>query len=251
MHKSLLHYSLILGSLLVYSNTLATSINFQNSKLYKEIVSQAQTEQKDFFVYFSATWCAPCQIISRTAFKDENVTDFVNQNMIAVKVDIDDASGKIWQSEFGVQSLPTMIFFNKDGIEIRRITSGVSGSKLFGILQSLDGSQPFYSANSITSFTPYRIIGDNEFINNSTVAISNSGVFEVQVGKFAKEKDIQRQLGLLSDNFERHQFYILREKLMETTVFTLVLSGFKNRHEAQQAKGILSNKNYDARLIQL
>ncbi|MBT8218640.1 MAG: thioredoxin family protein [Bacteroidia bacterium] len=222
---------------------------FENSQLYKDIVKKARLEQKSFFVYFSARWCAPCQMMNKTTFKDQNVMDYINVNLLAVKVDVDEPVGKIWQEEFNVTSLPTMIFFDQFGNEAGRISSGISGTKLLGLLQDLGANRPInvYAHNQNTS---YRVISNDELLGNRFIG-NNSGVFEVQVGKFAAEKDIHRQMNGLENYFARHRFYILKEKLVETTVFTLVLSGFKDKFDAQSAKKVLDRHNYDARLIQL
>ena len=93
----------------------AGHIHFEKTKTFDQISRQAEMEEKGFFVYFSARWCAPCQMMNKSTFKDENLADYVSERFIPVKMDIDDNYGKLWQDQFNVQAIPTIIFFDQCG----------------------------------------------------------------------------------------------------------------------------------------
>lgn len=62
-------------------------------------------------VQFSATWCGPCKVLTKTL---ENM----NETSVPIgKVDIDQAQDIA--SQFGIRSVPTLIFF-RDGKEVSR-----------------------------------------------------------------------------------------------------------------------------------
>ena len=50
--------------------------------------------------------------MDETTFKDENVARVLNENFIALKVDIDNVSGYDLKNAYDVKYLPTMLIFN-------------------------------------------------------------------------------------------------------------------------------------------
>lgn len=69
---------------------------------------------------FWATWCAPCRML--TPVVEEIATENVGKFVIA-KVNVDDCPGAA--SQFGIKSIPTLIFFK--GGEKKDQSIGVSG----------------------------------------------------------------------------------------------------------------------------
>ncbi|MFW5746966.1 MAG: thioredoxin [Nanoarchaeota archaeon] len=66
-------------------------------------------------VDFAAEWCGPCKMFAPVF---EEVSEGFKDVLFA-KVDVDDAPKTA--EKFGVQSVPTILFF-KDGIEVDRFT---------------------------------------------------------------------------------------------------------------------------------
>jgi len=250
--------------LLQCSNVSATHIQFEQTKLYSEVSAKAQSEQKSFFVYFSASWCGPCQIMNRTAFKDENLANFIDNHVIPVKVDIDQAVGKLWQDQFNVAAIPTIIFFDKYGNERDRITSGVSGTKLLSILSGLDPNhQPsnvdlpaatyvHYQAvdnqpsvrSSIYNASPFTTVSDNKKSKFTT--------FELEIGNYVGESDYKFQMKALANRYAEHRFYIIERRIPSgKTIFQLILGGFKNELEAKSEATYLKQKNYSPHLVKM
>jgi len=116
----------------------AGHIHFEKTKTFDQISRQAEMEEKGFFVYFSARWCAPCQMMNKSTFKDENLADYVSERFIPVKMDIDDNYGKLWQDQFNVQAIPTIIFFDQWGNEVQRVNLSLTGRELLDLLDAID-----------------------------------------------------------------------------------------------------------------
>ena len=250
MFKTIAHYFLTLLCCTLVTGVYGTSINFEESKSFSEIADLAREKDKSFFVVFSAKWCAPCQIMNRTAFKDENLVNFIEENSIAVKADIDAPLGQKWQKELGVVGVPTIIFFDQHGTEISRITSGASGTRILNSLKNVHGI-PTYEEAPVTQHTWNATFTGNSNPINSAIISNPNGSYELELGKYAAEIDIKRQLDVLGNDFERHQFYILQEQRIQRKVYTLIMSGFKNKTEALRAQSNLRNKNFEAKLVQL
>jgi len=236
-------------------NANAKSIHFEQTKLYSEVSAKAQSENKSFFVYFSASWCGPCQIMNRTAFKDENLVNFIDDKVIPVKADIDQTVGKLWQDEFNVDAVPTIIFFDQWGNETQRVTSGVSGSKLLAILAALNPDhQPADVALPAATFANFQPVeaSSNTFISTIGPSDGNYTTFELDLGNYREESDLKFQVEALSDRYEEHRFYIVQRRIPSgKTIYQLILAGFKNEGEANAEAAYLKDKNYDPHLVKM
>jgi len=253
--------AILISTVIILSvgDTSATHIQFEQTKLYAEVSAKAQIEQKSFFVYFSANWCGPCQIMNRTAFKDENLANFIDDHVLAVKVDIDQTIGKIWQDEFNVTAIPTIIFFDKYGNERNRISSGVSGTKLLSILAELD---PNHQPNNVdipaATYVHYQPVESYSEalsptdVNTSRFNQSKFTTFELEIGNYVGVSDYRFQMNALADRYDRHRFYII-ERIIPSgkTIYQLILGGFKNETEATSEAAYLKHRNYAPQLVKM
>ena len=79
---------------------------------------------KPVMVDFWAPWCGPCKAIAPTV---ESLEQTYGDQMAFFKVNVDE--NPITPSKFGVQAIPTLIFF-KDGKVAEQITGMVAKEKL-------------------------------------------------------------------------------------------------------------------------
>ncbi|MBR2891569.1 MAG: thioredoxin [Bacilli bacterium] len=84
-----------------------------------EIVNKERFEEllktnKLLLVDFYADWCGPCKMVAPVLekFKEE-----ANEKIEVVKINVDNEESLVWQ--FGIQSIPTLLFF-KDGKPFRQ-----------------------------------------------------------------------------------------------------------------------------------
>lgn len=91
------------------------------------------TDDKPMVIDFSASWCPPCQqlkpIYAKLASKyDGKVT--------MVTVDVDDNHDMA--DKFGVNSIPTLIFFDRTGTQVDRVTGFIPEQTLDQKLHNLE-----------------------------------------------------------------------------------------------------------------
>src|SRR5438045_9357011 len=59
---------------------------------YAAAKQQAAAQHKLVLLYFTATWCGPCQEMKHTTFADREVERAVTAKLVQVKLDVDEKS---------------------------------------------------------------------------------------------------------------------------------------------------------------
>ncbi len=102
-------------------------IEWAKNKSWLQVKLKAKAENKYIFLDCYATWCAPCKMMDKDVYTNDSVAMVINSDFISVKVQMDtskndDADIKGWyqdaydiNTQFGVSSLPTFLFFSPDG----------------------------------------------------------------------------------------------------------------------------------------
>jgi len=95
----------------------------------------AATEGKLYLVDFTAQWCLPCQWMEETTFSDNRVVNYMQENYVAVKIDIDDFDGFAWKQIYDIKALPSILIFNSKGELLEQYTGSHAPSGLLKILE--------------------------------------------------------------------------------------------------------------------
>ena len=98
---------------------------------------QAKTERKLQLLEFVADWCLPCKHMDQTTFKDPMVMEYLKENFVSVKVDIDQFDGFALKQEFSVKYLPTIIVLDNQGNMVHMIEEALSASQLINSLSEV------------------------------------------------------------------------------------------------------------------
>lgn len=112
------------------SSTGSSGINWNTDM--NTAFQQAQASNKMVFADFYADWCHYCQEMDSVTYTDPDVQQRIAQSYIAVKIDTDDNPDL--SSRYGIYGLPTIIIFNSNGQEIKRIEGYKSASQLLSQL---------------------------------------------------------------------------------------------------------------------
>jgi len=107
------------------NNAVSLSIEWMN---FSEGLQKAKQEDKPVMVDFYADWCGPCRMMDQITYEDEKVIEEVMKNFVPVKVDVDVEQALAYQ--FGIYSIPAIVYLDENGNEVYRTVGYRSASQI-------------------------------------------------------------------------------------------------------------------------
>ncbi len=142
IRKSISLVLITAGSFLILMNVLAPKNNENLKWIYNldKGLSIAKNEKKFAIVDFYADWCLACKELDAKTYSNKKVQKKL-KNFVLIKVDMTRNSeyNKKLTKRFDIKGLPLVLFFDKDGKEIKsmRITGFIEANKFLRKLESL------------------------------------------------------------------------------------------------------------------
>ncbi len=96
---------------------------------------KAALQGKLLVVQFTAKWCAPCQIMEQNTWTYPELIDYMRDNCVAAKVDIDNPDAKSYTKQYNIKNVPTILVFSADGRLVGRYENAISASHLIKYLE--------------------------------------------------------------------------------------------------------------------
>ncbi|MFA6456872.1 MAG: thioredoxin domain-containing protein [Bacteroidota bacterium] len=97
---------------------------------YATAFQTAARENKKVYVDVYAEWCGPCKLMDRTTFANDTVMAMLQNDVIAVRVNIDDEKiGAEVKKKFNIQAMPTSLLLMPDQMEIKRNVGYMDGTQ--------------------------------------------------------------------------------------------------------------------------
>lgn len=129
------------------------NVNFLYLKNWDEVKATAKAKQKIIFMDVNATWCGPCKKMESDLRSNEVASALINTKFIALKIQIDTTAAdsdsiqmmyslsKEIKDRYKITSLPTFLFFEKDGTLIHKEQGYQNIDSLVSLLKTALDSQ--------------------------------------------------------------------------------------------------------------
>jgi thioredoxin-related protein len=116
--KSAACLAMVVGLVLVWAWPAETARSGSQIEwyAYDKGMMKARESGKGMVFYFYADWCTYCVRMQEETFSHDSVIDFMNNEVIPVKVDVDQEK-KISRA-FGVRGLPATVLVTRSGDKI-------------------------------------------------------------------------------------------------------------------------------------
>jgi thioredoxin 1 len=108
----------------------ATHIQWVDSDRLMPVLEEAQRLQKNVFVAFEASWCAPCKVMESEIFSQSAVYELYNRKFINFKTDFDSETGKTIAQIYEVEKLPTVLILNPQGVVLERYLGMATATRM-------------------------------------------------------------------------------------------------------------------------
>jgi len=102
-------------------NDKKSGLQFSGST-WDEVKAEAKETGSPIFVDAYASWCGPCKKMNRNVFPQKAVGEYMNDNYISLKLDMEKGEGLDFASNYSVTAYPTLLFFNSDAELQHRVT---------------------------------------------------------------------------------------------------------------------------------
>ena len=89
------------------------------------------------FVDVYADWCGPCKMMDSEVFANAEVSDYMREHYLGIKVDGESDYGRIFAAEQGLEGYPSMFVFSDEGELISKIVGFTPADEMKNTLRSI------------------------------------------------------------------------------------------------------------------
>lgn len=278
-------YLLVLLLLFSFGLIMASdnAVIFRND--LNEAKKQAGREGKLYIVEFVTDRCYPCKMMDEITFRDKHVVDYIQQNYIPVKVNVESFDGFVWKEKYDIRVVPTIMVFNSKGETIAKYEESMGSRRMYNILNEhnrpdnrlplnptvrpapeIPPPSPSISEEArpappiTTTSPPYTAppptprleneIGNAYGLFEFKVKRANRSGYGVQVGVYAQYGNVLRAVERLEQQFNR-QILVNINTLHGQIVYKVIAGGFLSRSDAANFQQQISTGSTDYFIVDL
>ena len=240
-----------------------------------EAKRQAGIEGKLYVVEFMTDRCYPCKMMDEVTFANKHVVDYIQQNYIPVKVNVEYFEGQVWREKYDIRVVPTIMIFNSQGQAVAKYEEAIGSGRMYNILNEHNrssnrtvseiyippalgippASPPVPEISSPATPTPEvfpglapspptstrETIGDAIGLFEFEVRRADPSGYGVQVGAYARYDNVLRAVERLKRQFNQ-QILINIYNLRGRVVYRVIAGGFVSYNSASDFKHQISTQ---------
>ena len=237
-----------------------SSINYSTDS-FESIIKKSSSQNKYFFVKFAADWCAPCKVMDQSANKNPTLVNFIQENLLAVKADVDQTTGQQWKDQLNACCLPTLVVFSPDGYELGRKEGSIPSSEFLSFLENAIGKKatlvfrnpaPSYTSNkSSIKRSSYVAVGTPQpqlVAMTSKGSTLNTSKWTLLISKHSKLQTANKEIKTLKNKL--NDDIILTAKMdNQKLIYQVSIGNISNEQEAIRLRKKLKSKNIRSSII--
>jgi thioredoxin 1 len=274
MKKYFKAVTVILLSLSIMAFAGPTKVKFLSGD-WSAAQQKAKSEQKLYFVDFDASYCASCRNMDESTYQDPGLANFMENNVVALRLDVQDFEGAMWSQNYEVEALPTMLIFNQDGKLVKRLVGYKSAKDLMAafteVLPKKDSkNEGIIRPADQNSNSPKPVADDQKPVLKPVTSNSNSaktptatGLYElnvkrftsngfsIQIGVYNSYEIMLEQAEKLSDRFPDQKILMHVDEMSGQRVFKLLIGNFYDKIQASDFRENLRKSGFDGILKDL
>lgn len=274
MKKYFKAVTVILLSLTIMAFVGPTKVKFLSGD-WSAAQQKAKSEQKLYFVDFDASYCASCRNMDESTYQDPGLANFMENNVVALRLDVQDFEGAMWSQNYEVEALPTMLIFNQDGKLVKRLVGYKSAKDLMAafteVLPKKDAkNEGIIRPANQNSNSPKPVADDEKPALRPVTSNSNnakgptatglyelnikrftSNGFSIQIGVYNSYEIMLEQAEKLSDKFPEQKTLMHVDEVSGQRVFKLLIGNFYDKIQASDFKENLRKSGFDGILKDL
>ena len=240
-------------SLMLPYSSFGSSINY-SADSYESVIQKSKSQNKYFFVKFSAHWCTTCKVMDESANNNPTLVSFVNENFLPVKADMDSSVGKQWKDQLNVCCLPTLVVFTPDGNELGRNEGGIPSSEFLSFLENAVGkkapiiSQPAFVAQPSRTVSTYSTPQPKFVSLTPKGEIKNSSKWTLLIAQHTQLKEANIEIKKLKQKLT-DDIILNAKKENNKMLYQVSIGNITSEQEAIRLRKKLQSKNIRCSLI--
>jgi thioredoxin-related protein len=274
MKKYFKAVTVILLSLTIMAFAGPTKVKFLSGD-WSAAQQKAKSEKKLYFVDFDASYCASCRNMDESTYQDPGLANFMENNVVALRLDVQDFEGAMWSQNYEVEALPTMLIFNQDGKLVKRLVGYKSAKDLMAAFTEVLPKKEAKNEGIIrpadqNSNSPKPVADDEKPVLRPVTSNSHnakgptatglyelnikrftSNGFSIQVGVYSSYEIMLEQAEKLTDKFPDQKTLMYVDEVGGQRVFKLLIGNFYDKIQASDFKENLRKSGFDGILKDL
>jgi len=237
---------------------ITTKVKFHQGD-WNLALNKAKSEKKLFYVDFDASYCASCRNMDQTTYQDQTLATFIDQNVVAYRLDVQSVEGIMWSQKYEIEALPTMLIFNAEGKLVKKLVGYKSAKDLVAAFKDAQNPKPVNQAivKTINQSEEKPVAQTVKLENKATVDQSSTRTnvnpssaakingYTVQLGVFYSQEILVEQSRMISKKFTKQRTFVIKDSIDGKKVYKLMIGNFGNKSEANSYKDALKAAGHE------